>query len=199
MSIKKKEARYLVPDAPRLPVIYQLPKIHKNSECPPGRPIISAINSILSRIGEYVDFFLQPIVQPYPSYLRDSKHLMNLLKDIPVHDNTIIVTIDVESLYTNLVQKDVLITTRRALDSKSNLKMEQKEFLIEVLELAMSNNYFWHEGSCYKQIKGVAMGAKYAPSVANILMSQWEEHSIFGAHIPEISLYKIYIDDTVIL
>lgn len=63
----------------------------------------------------------------------------------------------------------------------------------------MSNNYFWHEGSCYKQIKGVAMGAKYAPSVANILLSLWEDHSMFGTHIPEICLYKRYIDDIVIL
>lgn len=41
------------------------------------------------------------------------------------------------------------------------------------------------------------MGAKYAPSVANILMSQWEEISIYGKTIPEVSLYKRYIDDII--
>lgn len=63
----------------------------------------------------------------------------------------------------------------------------------------MSNNNFWHEGSCFKQVKGVAMGAKYAPSVANILMSLREEHGIFGVPIPKIVLYKRYIDDVFIL
>lgn len=35
LILTKKEARYLVPETPRLPVINQLPKIHKNRECPP--------------------------------------------------------------------------------------------------------------------------------------------------------------------
>lgn len=92
-------------------------------------------------------------------------------------------------MYTNLRQNDVISTTRLALDSKSNLKREQKDFLLEALNLAMSNNYFWHEGTHYNEIRGVAMGAKYSLSVANILMSQWEETDMFGRDIPEIPLY----------
>lgn len=146
-----------------------------------------------------MDCFLQPIVQTYPAYLRDGKHLMNTLKEIPINDHTFIVTMDFESLYTNLKQNDVIVTTKLALDNKSNLKREQKDFLLEALNLVMSNNYFWHNGTHYNQIRGVAMGAKYAPSVANLLMSQWEESYIFGSDIPEISLYKRYIEYIIIL
>lgn len=70
--------------------------------------------------------------------------------------------------------------------------------MVEVLILAMSNNNFWHEGYHYNHIRGVAMEAKYAHSVANLLMSQWGESSIFGQAIKEISLYKRYIDDIII-
>lgn len=63
--VTKKEARYLVTDVPRLPVIYQLPKIHKNPEHPPGRPI-SGINSIFSRIGEYVVIIYNRFFKPTP-------------------------------------------------------------------------------------------------------------------------------------
>lgn len=94
----KKEARCLAPEAPRLRVIYQLPKIYKNRQCPPGRPILCGIDSIFSGVGEYLDCFLQPIVQKSPPYLRDSKHLMNLLDNIPIGDDTILVTTDVKSL-----------------------------------------------------------------------------------------------------
>lgn len=62
----------------------------------------------------------------------------------------------------------------------------------------MSNNYFWHEGTHYNQIRGVAVGAKYTLSVANILMSQQEETSIFSKTIPEIYLYKRYIYDIIL-
>lgn len=47
---------------------------------------------------------------------------MNLLRDIPAQDDMLIVTIDVECLYINLIQQDVLVTTKRDLDSKSDLK-----------------------------------------------------------------------------
>ena len=39
--LNKKEAEYLVPLAPRIPVIYYLPKVHKDVVNPPGRPIVS--------------------------------------------------------------------------------------------------------------------------------------------------------------
>lgn len=90
-------------------------------------------------------------------------------------DDTVLVTIDVESLYTSLRHLDVVSTTYLALDAHTDLKTEQKKFVMSLLELAMTNNYFWHKGSYYKQIKGVAIGAKYAPSVANLLLSHWEE------------------------
>lgn len=60
--LNKKEKEHLVPLAPRLPVIYSLPKVHKTLFNPPGRPIISGIDSITSRISKYIDFYLQPLV-----------------------------------------------------------------------------------------------------------------------------------------
>lgn len=60
--LTKKEAKYLVPETCRIPIIYTVPKIHKNQTQPPGRPIINGIQSINARIGQYVDKFLQPLV-----------------------------------------------------------------------------------------------------------------------------------------
>lgn len=37
--LDKREYRYSIPDTPRLPVIYQVPKVHKNQTDPPGRPL----------------------------------------------------------------------------------------------------------------------------------------------------------------
>lgn len=42
--LNEKEKLFLVPSAPRTPVIYYLPKIHKSQTCPPGRPIVSGID-----------------------------------------------------------------------------------------------------------------------------------------------------------
>lgn len=46
--LNKKEKAFMIPKAPRIPTIDFLPKIHKNPTCPPGRHIVSGINSITS-------------------------------------------------------------------------------------------------------------------------------------------------------
>lgn len=43
------------------------------------------------------------------------------------------------------------------------------------------------------------MGAKYAPSVANLFMSYWEKDAIFSGNIPQLKFYKRYIDDIIII
>lgn len=38
-------------------------------------------------------------------------------------------------------------------------------------------SYFWYDKKYYAQTRGVAMGAKNFPSVANLFMSNWEENT----------------------
>lgn len=47
------------------------------------------------------------------------------------------------------------------------------------------------------QKKGVAMGAKYAPSVANLFSEHME--AIHGESRTELKVYKRYIDDGLIV
>lgn len=63
----------------------------------------------------------------------------------------------------------------------------------------MGSNYFWYQGSFYHQHKGVEMGTKYAPSVANIFLSKWEQEEIFGKPRKESEIYRKYIDDVLII
>lgn len=74
--LSRHEAKYLVPAASKIPVIYYLPKIHKNSSNPPGRPIVSGIESLTFRLGEYIDLHLQPLVKSTQAFLKDTKHTL---------------------------------------------------------------------------------------------------------------------------
>lgn len=197
--LNKKEAHYLIPRAPRIPVLYILPKIHKCKEKPPGRPIVSGIGSLYSRVGEYLDIYLQPLVTCGQSYLKDSRALIQSLQGITISSNTLLVTIDIESLYTNIKQQDALVAVKLALMDQSKLKLLQIEFLVEGLKLAMGNNYFWAHHQFYNQVKGVAMGARYAPSVANIVLNKWEQETIYHQPSKSLKYYKRYIDDVILL
>lgn len=159
--LDKKEKNYLVPVVPRIPIIYYLPKVHKNVTHPPGRPIISGINSVTSRIGKYIDFFLQPIVQSIPSFLKDTRDTIAKLQQITYSDDLLLVTADVTSLYTCIPQELGLGAVELFLFRDKIIPRTQKRFIMDLLRFATSSNYFWYNNQFYLQTKGVAMGAKF--------------------------------------
>ncbi len=55
-EITKQEFDFMKVDYPVTPVIYVLPKIHKDLTNLPGRPIISGIGSLTEKISTFVDF-----------------------------------------------------------------------------------------------------------------------------------------------
>ena len=88
----------LTPNPSRIPVFYTLTKIHKLT--PVGRPIISGCNGPTERISAFVDYLLQPIAQVQPSYLKDTTDFINVVEKTRLPSNTILVSMDVTSLYT---------------------------------------------------------------------------------------------------
>ncbi|XP_069821043.1 zinc finger protein 721-like [Dendropsophus ebraccatus] len=54
-ALDQKTAEKLIPDSPRKPKWYLLPKIHKSLSRPPGRPIVSAVGSVTEGLSQYVD------------------------------------------------------------------------------------------------------------------------------------------------
>lgn len=105
-----------------------MPNIHKNQSNPPGRPIISGIESLFSRLGAYLDGFLQPLVSEGKSYLKDSRQLIKELIDFKVEQEDLL-TIDVDSLYTNIRQDDGLSSVEWALHKQTDLKGEQIKYI----------------------------------------------------------------------
>ena len=86
---------------PKTPRFYMLPKVHKPNN--PGRPVVCSVACHSSLISKYVDFHLNPVTQRLSSYIRDTTDFINKLSainDLP--NNTILISMDVRSLYTNI-------------------------------------------------------------------------------------------------
>ena len=66
-------AKLLITRKSKQPTFYLLPQIHKINN--PGRPIVSACSCLTEHISEYLDVFLQPLVQSLPTFLKDSTQL----------------------------------------------------------------------------------------------------------------------------
>lgn len=198
--LNPKEIKYLIPETCRIPIIYTVPKIHKNKENPPGRPIVNGIDSLTSRMDQYIDYFIQPAVQQTEAHLKDTKHILQLLNTVPVLEGrTLLATAEVTSLYTIVQHHDAISATKWLLRKYSTLICKQRKYLIKCLNFCLKCNYFWHNQTYFKQLVGIAMGAKFAPGVANAFMAQWEEKAVYTDTPAELNVYKRFIDDVVIV
>ena len=108
--ITDKEKKFLLDDLdePRTPIFYGLPKIHKLfTKIPPMRPIVSGYQSCTAKLSEFLDSFLKHQAQRCKSYIKDTTNFLvklQSLKNLP--SNTVLVTMDVSSLYTNIDQEE---------------------------------------------------------------------------------------------
>lgn len=199
--ISKKQHTYLKgKNPPRRRLFYLLPKIHKPPEnwpvpfkIPPGRPIVSDCDSESYRIAEFIDFYLNPLSTQHNSYIKDTYDFIEKARNQMVEQSSLIFSMDVENLYTN-------IETNRGMEAVK-AKMEKypdssrpDSHILQLLHLSLTKNDFDFDGKHYLQIKGTAMGKKFAPAYADIYMSNWEE-TILPKCEKQPACYFRYLDD----
>uniref|UniRef100_A0A8C5PYS7 Reverse transcriptase n=1 Tax=Leptobrachium leishanense TaxID=445787 RepID=A0A8C5PYS7_9ANUR len=161
--IDKQELKYLNPSFPKIPVFYLLPKIHKDPIHPPGRPIISGIQSVTSHLSQYLDILLQPLVKSTSSYLKDTMSLLQILEDFKWEPDFLLVTCDVQSLYSIIPHSKGCEAVRYHLNLHQTYPIEQVEFILEGISFILQNNYFSFNDQFYLQCMGTAMGTSFAP------------------------------------
>ena len=183
--INSKQLKYLQGKSPpRARKFYILPKIHKDPDTwtvphkvPPGRPIVSDCDSESYHTAEYLDYFLNPLSTSHPSYVKDTYHFVELIKKMKLPMNSIFFTIDVQSLYTNIDTKSGLEAVKKMFAKYPDRTRPDKE-LLQLLEINLNRNDFEFNSEFYLQMKGTAMGKKFAPAYANIFMANWEEEAL---------------------
>ncbi|OCT73652.1 hypothetical protein XELAEV_18032615mg [Xenopus laevis] len=80
---------------------------------------------------------------------------------------------------------------------------DQHRFILKALDFVLHHNVFLFNGIYYLQRQGVAMGAKCAPSYANLFLGEWE-HYVFMAeeyeiYLPHVLRWHRYIDDIMLI
>jgi len=204
--ITDKELAFLLPPTTPTPrKFYILPKIHKPPHdwptpfrTPPGRPIVSDIGSESYNISKYLDHFLKPITFIQPSYIKDTFDFIakiKLVNNLP--SNTLLVTCDVESMYTNIDNEDGLAAVNYFFN-KYPRPDRPSGLLLHILKLCLANNDFLFLGNFWLQTCGTAMGKIFAPSYANLFMAKMEQ-DFFNSTGYQPFLYLRYLDDIFII
>nr|XP_048688123.1 uncharacterized protein LOC125627729 [Caretta caretta] len=173
-------------------IFYLLPKIHKPGN--PGLPIISGIGTLTAGLSGYVDSLLRPYATGTPSYLRDTTDFLRKLQSIgDLPDNTILATMDVDALYTNIPHKDGLQAVKNTIPNNVTANL-----VAELCDFVLTHNYFTFGDNVYLQISSTAMGTRMAPQYANIFMADLEQRFLSSRPVTPL-FYLHYIDDIFII
>lgn len=219
----KKEKEYIKNFVWKTSNLYGLPKIHKSKEIKEAineknteyiklsapselkmRPIVAGPLSPTHRLSNFVDIILKPLCEQIPSFIRDD---LDFLQQIPqeIDEDSILVSFDVVSLYTNIPHDLGLTAIEYWLDNYKNFiaRPFSKEFILEAISIVLKENTFHFDGKFYRQIQGTAMGTKMAPTYATLVMGYLEKQlyskyeQMFGNEDKDdlIKIFKRFLDD----
>ena len=150
-------------------------KIHKpHNHIPPPRPIISGSESITENIGIFREHHIKDVATKHKSFLQNTPHFLRIIKSINkgprLPPKTIAFTMDATDLYTNIIHKEGLTCLENALNTRKNPKIPTY-FLIQLMEIVLTENIFQFQDQLWRQEIGAAMGSRPVPHYANTFMA----------------------------
>ena len=168
-----------------------LPNVHKTG-CP-FRPIVSSVNNYNYNLASYLVSILRPTSTNHYT-VKDSFSFADWAKEYK-HENGIMCSLDVSSLFTNVPLEETLNSCLDKLFSLADPLALPRVVLRKLLEFATKKSHFLFDGKYYDQIDGVAMGSPLGPVLANIFMCAFEEKWLLNAKVSPL-FWNRYVDDT---
>ena len=111
--------KWLSPYHSLTPQIYGLPKIHKPGT--PLRPIVCTINSPTYEIAKMLAKILTPMTGHTNSFIKNSTHLVEELRNWRIEQEDLMVSFDVKSLFTNVPIDNALMILMERLQNDETL------------------------------------------------------------------------------
>lgn len=153
----------LLTDTARTSELYLLPKIHKGKTPCPGRPVVSGNGSPTEKISAFIDLYLGPMVPSIRSYIKVTSHVLQIVDSLGnINENTILASLDVSLLYTNIPNYEgqqavrAFLTTHRAFgEARGNFVSNNT--IVKLLALVLEKNIFAFNGHHYLQVGGTSM------------------------------------------
>ena len=160
------------------------------------RPIVSSVNYAT----DFITIWLPPLMKNLLSFIQDPSHFISMIEGRQLPQSCLLASIDVTSLYTNIVHDDEIKATIEALHESYALDEDQlpPEIIGDMLRFILTHNVFEFVERFFLQLQGCTMGNKCSPSYACIYMGLLEKTLQHIGH-DKIILWKRYIDDIFVI
>ena len=151
------------------PRIYGLPKIHKVNT--PLGPIVSCVNTFAYDLSSYLADVLSPLTGKSEYTVNNSAHFVSTINGERVLESEIMVSFDVESLFTNVPIEDAVQAALRKLEADpclANRTTLTPAQIADLLDFVLRSTDFQYNGLIYEQQEGAAMGSPVSAVIANL-------------------------------
>lgn len=123
------------------------------------------------------------------------------MADIP--ENAILITIGVIGLYSHTLQGEGLQSMKETIEEiHGNFVLEEDglnvEDIIDLAKLILESNYLEFGDSIFRRKMGTAIGTKFAPAFANMLISSLERRILGENHLDPWVWWR-FLDDTFLI
>jgi len=122
------------------------------------------------------------------SFVKDSTHFINEIKDLNLDANDILVSFDVQSLYTNVPLDEAMEVIHKIANSDTT----------KLIEVYLKSTFFSFRDEIYEHTCGVAMGSPLSRIIANLFMEDFENKPIESTPLKS-KLWKRFFNDTFII
>ena len=191
-TLTKDMADYAIPTSHKLARFYLLPKVHKPGV--PGRPVISGCGSLTEKVSEIVDYLIKPYLPSVTSYLKDTQDFLQKVRRLgPIPQGSLLMTLDVVSLYPSIPHSDGLSALAEFL-AERGLPEKHRTNICNLAKFVLTNNVFEFDSDIYLQVSGTAIGTRMAPTYAIIFLHMFESKFLKSASLNPYIWYR-FIDD----
>ena len=122
------------------------------------------------------------------SFVKDSTHFINEIKDLNLDANDILVSFDIKSLYIDIPIDEAMEVIHKITNSDTT----------RLIEICLKSTFFSFKDEIYEQMCGVAMGYPLSPITANLFMEDFETRAMKSTPLKP-KLWKRFVDETFII
>ncbi|XP_067142838.1 uncharacterized protein [Centruroides vittatus] len=189
----KLNLKNIIVDAPYAPKLFAFAKTHKQEQ--KLRPVVDKARAPTRILEKATHNLLTTHLEDYEFTISNSIELIQQLKTLssPVYATVL----DFRSLYPSIELPPCFCALRDFLFSKVNDTSLHREVL-ELAHLICYSSVFQFNGISYMQNKGVPMGSPVSGDLCEMVVRRLENITL-PTFLPDILLYKRYIDDVIIL
>jgi len=168
-----KEQRLYSVTGPVLASMALLKKVHKKKF--PGRAYVSQIDGPSYYICKELTNIINPLDEKGESFLRDTYHFKESIRDVEVQDRDLIGTLDIVGMFPNIPVAKTLEVTREELENDETLSGRTKwkiDDIMKLLEISIET-YF-------KQLMERFIIREMGYLLESLFLSHWQEFICIG-------------------